>query len=129
MVKTDLLDNIVDPADVVDFIKIDVEGAELEVLRGGIETIKRSKPVIVFEHGLGAADCYGTRPEEDYALLCGECGLRLSLLDGWLEGRQALSEYEFCKQFYKGLNYYFVAHPTDMGVSERETQRCAQPGR
>jgi FkbM family methyltransferase len=115
-VKTDLLDNIVDPADVVDFIKIDVEGAELKVLRGGIETIKRSKPVIVFEHGLGAADCYGTRPEEVYALLCGECGLRLSLLDSWLEGRQALSEDEFCEQFYRGLNYYFVAHPIDKGV-------------
>ena len=33
----------------VDFIKCDVEGAELLVFRGGIETIKRDKPIIFSE--------------------------------------------------------------------------------
>lgn len=33
----------------VDFIKIDVEGSELSVLQGSVETIKRCKPVIMFE--------------------------------------------------------------------------------
>ena len=33
----------------IDFIKIDVEGMEYEVIHGGIETIKRYKPVICFE--------------------------------------------------------------------------------
>lgn len=33
----------------IDFIKIDVEGAEALVLLGGIETIKKYKPVICFE--------------------------------------------------------------------------------
>lgn len=32
-----------------DFIKLDVEGMELEVLMGGKETILRSKPLIMFE--------------------------------------------------------------------------------
>ena len=36
----------------VDFIKIDVEGLELEVLKDGIETIKRNRPVITTEHSL-----------------------------------------------------------------------------
>jgi len=35
--------------DRVDFIKLDVEGQELNVLRGGIQTIRRHKPVILFE--------------------------------------------------------------------------------
>lgn len=33
----------------IDLIKIDVEGAEMEVLQGGIDTIKKNKPVIVIE--------------------------------------------------------------------------------
>lgn len=33
----------------VDFVKIDVEGYELEVVRGGYETFKRNSPVIIVE--------------------------------------------------------------------------------
>ncbi len=34
----------------LDFIKIDVEGAEGLVIRGGKETIKKYKPIVCFEH-------------------------------------------------------------------------------
>ena len=44
------LDNLVD-SDQVDVIKIDVEGAELGVLRGGDRLIARSRPMIMFESG------------------------------------------------------------------------------
>jgi hypothetical protein len=37
----------------LDFIKIDVEGQELEVLRGASETIKKSKPKILLEAHIG----------------------------------------------------------------------------
>lgn len=37
------------PTEIVSFIKIDVEGHEEQVLRGGHELISRSKPVIYFE--------------------------------------------------------------------------------
>lgn len=36
--------------DNIDYIKIDVEGHELDVLKGSIETIKRNKPIIEFEY-------------------------------------------------------------------------------
>lgn len=39
------------PDERVDIIKIDVEGAELGVLRGGAALIARSQPVIMFESG------------------------------------------------------------------------------
>jgi FkbM family methyltransferase len=35
----------------VDVIKIDVEGAELGVLRGGVNLLKKSRPTIMFESG------------------------------------------------------------------------------
>lgn len=45
-------------------MKIDVEGSELQVLRGAARVIRRDQPVIVFEDGRGAADLCGTRPDD-----------------------------------------------------------------
>ena len=109
-VNTDLLDNIIPKDHKIDFIKIDVEGAELNVLKGGIATIKRNKPLIVFEHGLGAADYYKTGPDDIYNLLYEECGLHVSLMENWLKNKKPLNKQEFQEQFYKGLNYYFIAY-------------------
>lgn len=110
-VKTDLLDNIIPESQPISFIKIDVEGAELQVLRGATRTIRKNQPVIIFEHGLGAADFYGTTPEEVYDLLTGECGLQISLMEDWLGSAGPLNREGFTTQFYQGLNFYFMAHP------------------
>lgn len=112
-VRTDLLDRVV-PGDItIQFIKVDVEGAELQVFKGAIETIRRSRSVIVFEHGRGSAESYGTRPEAVHELLAARCGLRLFLMSEWLGrgGRRPLSREAFCEQFASGGNYYFMAAP------------------
>ncbi len=95
----------------VDFIKIDVEGAEYLVLKGAVDCLQRDKPVVVFEHGKGAAECYQTRPEEVYAFLTDVCGLRVFLLNDWLLNKRPLSGGQFCRQFHTGQNYYFLACP------------------
>jgi len=105
-----LLDNIIPATTKIDFIKIDVEGAELGVLKGGIRLITKNKPVIVFECGLGASDFYGTQPEEVFRFIQ-ECGLKISLLKTWLKNKPALSLVEFCKYYHKNSEYYFIAHP------------------
>ena len=56
------------------FVKIDVEGAELQVLRGAVDMLARCRPVVWFEHGTGAADHYGTTPGPIWDLLS-EVGL------------------------------------------------------
>jgi FkbM family methyltransferase len=43
-------------------IKIDVEGAELEVVRGGREVLARAKPFVIFEHVPSASALYGSPP-------------------------------------------------------------------
>ncbi|WP_406623093.1 FkbM family methyltransferase [Acidovorax sp. SDU_ACID1] len=105
------LDQVI-PVDLcVDMIKIDVEGAELEVMRGGVQTLRRSQPCIIFEHGLGAADCYGTTPGDIYELLCGTLGYRIHLMARWLRNGEdsGLGRGEFEDEFYSGREYYFMA--------------------
>lgn len=48
----------------VSFIKIDCEGYELPVLKGGEQTIKRSMPIIIVEQKPGKAQAYGYEETE-----------------------------------------------------------------
>jgi FkbM family methyltransferase len=109
-VEVSTLDELLPPDLPIRFIKIDVEGAELGVLRGGARTIERWKPYVVFEHGLGAADCYGTRPEAVWDLLDG-LGLQVSLLDRFLKRRRPLTRDDLVREFDRAGNYYFIAYP------------------
>lgn len=48
--QVDTLDHIMETEDVqCNLIKIDAEGAEFEVLKGGIQTLRRYKPDVIFE--------------------------------------------------------------------------------
>jgi FkbM family methyltransferase len=82
VVKRERLDALLPDDYVPRLIKIDVEGAEYEVLKGGIETIQRHRPIIYFEHGLGSTNHYGTGPVEVHRLLTREAGLRIFDVDG-----------------------------------------------
>jgi FkbM family methyltransferase len=81
-VRVEALDSDLPPGYAPAFIKIDAEGAEAEVIAGGIDTIRTAKPIVVFEHGKGAADAYGTTPDDVFELLCVQAGLRLYDIDG-----------------------------------------------
>jgi FkbM family methyltransferase len=72
-------------------IKIDVEGAELGVLRGAAATLERHRPFVLFEHGVGGADLYGAHPADVFDVL--DCaGLRIFDLDG--EGPYSRARFE-----------------------------------
>ena len=110
-VRTQTLDSLLacESIEHIDYIKVDVEGAEYLVFKGAVNCLKRDKPVVVFEHGKGAADCYGVGPEAVHGLLCGECKLRIFLLSDWLLGKKPLTQTQFCRQFHTGRNYYCLA--------------------
>jgi FkbM family methyltransferase len=91
-------------------IKLDVEGAQLEVLRGAVPLLKQWKPVIVFEHGPGASKVYGTTSYDVFDVLA-ECGLSIWLLEAWLRQKEPLQRQEFSDQVEQKVNYYFVAGP------------------
>jgi FkbM family methyltransferase len=80
-VRLDKLDEALPEGYVPSLVKIDVEGAELLVMRGAAETLARHRPYVLFEHGIGGADLYGSKPGEVHDLLA-DAGLRIFDLEG-----------------------------------------------
>lgn len=106
-VPLERLDDVLPEDYVPHVVKIDVEGAELQVFRGARRTLAKHRPVLVFEHGPGAADRYGTTPEAVHDLLVGEVGMRLFDLDA----AGPLSRDTFSELFYSGSRWNYVALP------------------
>jgi len=110
-VQMKTLDDVLDMNVNIDFVKIDVEGGELAVLKGGKKILRKYRPYIVFECGLGASDYYGTSGKEMYTFLTGEVDLNLNTLKGFIKKGKPLSKAEFEACFNSNSDYYFVAYP------------------
>ena len=93
----------------IDFIKIDVEGGEFGVLKGGKALLRKNLPTILFECGKGASDYYGTQPADIFHYLTQEVGLRIFTLDAFIKGGNAMTESEFVQCFDTVKEYYYVA--------------------
>jgi hypothetical protein len=112
-VRVDTLDRVLPPDLRIDFIKIDVEGAQLQVLKGAKRTITKCRPFIVFEHGMSAEKSYGIRSDEVFDFLTGTCGLRISLLADWVGRKPPLERGAFVASIghFAGSEFVFLAHP------------------
>jgi FkbM family methyltransferase len=105
-VATQRLDDALPPGYVPALIKVDVEGAELQVLEGAQSTLANHHPILVFEHGLGSADHYGTRPEQVHDLLT-DHGYRV--FD--LQGHGPYDRAAFMETFHTSTRVNFLARP------------------
>ena len=104
------LDEII-PSDIqIDFIKIDVEGGEFGVLKGGKALLTKNKPIIIFECGLGASEFYGTKPDDLFNYITKEIGLHISLLKSFIKNSKPLTLKEFEYFYNTNKEYYFIAH-------------------
>lgn len=104
-VRLEVLDDVLDPDYRPALIKIDVEGAEQQVIEGALGTLRRHRPIVIFEHGAGSANEYGTEPADIYGLLCGDVGLRIFDLDG--DGPYSLNALE--RTYHAAGRVNFVA--------------------
>jgi FkbM family methyltransferase len=106
LVRVEPLDTSLPEGYVPSLIKIDVEGGEQQVIEGAIRTITAHKPIVIFEHGRGAAEHYGTGPSDIFNLFCERAGLRIFDLDG----NGPYSQEEFSNTFQRGDRWNYVAH-------------------
>ena len=110
-VQTDLLDNIISPSTKITLIKIDVEGAELLVLKGAIQTIQNSKPIILFEFGKAGANAYNNTVEEMFQFFTEQIQYHIFTLSDWLQKKKNLSQEEFITFYENDKEYFFLASP------------------
>lgn len=107
VVQVTTLDDLVGPDRSIDFIKIDVEGGELGVIKGARGVLARYQPVVLFEHGRGG----GERAVEESAEIWdefGSAGMSVYKPDAWLLGGGGLEREEFTDEVRAG-EYYFLA--------------------
>ncbi len=83
-------------------IKVDVEGAELGVFEGAVETLLRARPVLVFEHSRNLAPHFNTEPRQVHELLT-KLGYRLFDLDG--TGPYDLTAFEIAFRTHARFNW------------------------
>jgi FkbM family methyltransferase len=106
-VLTRTLDDVVPPELAIALLKIDVEGGELEVLRGAEATLRRHRPVILFEHGKLGAAAYGTTPDMIHQTLTQDLGYRIM----GLEGAGPFDAAAFAAIYESGARWNFAAIP------------------
>ena len=116
IVQTQTLDHLMENHPKIDLIKIDVEGGEYQVLLGAKSCLQRDKPVVIFEHGKGASEMYGTNPNDVFDYF-ETLDYKIFTLKSWLNSGPFFSKPAFSDEFYTGRNYYFVASHKDYDKS------------
>jgi FkbM family methyltransferase len=111
-VEIDTLDNLIYGNNVVALIKIDVEGGEFDVMKGGKNLILRDKPIIIFEFEKEAAEKYNVTADQLYDFVTEEIEMEISLMKNWLKDAHCtgFSRSEFQHQFNTIENFYFIIY-------------------
>ncbi|TYO88791.1 FkbM family methyltransferase [Oceanicella actignis] len=114
------LDDVVPPDMRIDFIKIDVEGFELEAVRGARRLLTRNRPVVLFEAGPhDDADVPGEKYVTLHALLTQELGYDVKPVFHHAHGREAIDASAFvAMRRYPFLAFNYLALPREGGRAQ-----------
>jgi hypothetical protein len=89
-------------------IKVDVEGAELAVLQGGLALLRRARPLLIFEHERTPAELYGASSGALWDLLA-ELGYEVFAVTG--EGPFTRAAFEQAQGIVNWLGTPLLAPP------------------
>ncbi len=104
------LDDLISQDIKIKFIKIDVEGAELKVLKGAEKIIENSHPYIAFEFGLGGGDYYNTTSSDMFHFFESK-NYCLYDFESFLKKQAPYTLEAFNKTFKENIIYNFIAVP------------------
>ena len=108
-----LLDDVLPRDRRFSFVKIDVEGAELFVLRGATQFMARDRPVILFECSPSGPPALGYQPGDVYDFMM-DCGYAVFFLSDALRGGPQVSRTTFeAALVYPFKAFNWVALPDD----------------
>lgn len=106
------LDEVIPVSHRVDFIKLDVEGAELKVLRGGLQTIQRCQPTVLFECTRSGLDLFEAAATDMYRFFEQQLSYQIFVIPDYLAGEGPLSLSAFdAAMAYPFRAFNFVAVP------------------
>jgi FkbM family methyltransferase len=116
-VEQQRLDEVVDPSSEIDLIKIDVEGAELFVLRGAAKLLTRCRPTLLFESTMSALATWHLTPDAMFTFLR-DHGYRVYLPRSFVCGGAPLDQDEFAVAHeypFRAFNFIGVAEDRPLG--------------
>jgi FkbM family methyltransferase len=99
----------------VDYIKIDTEGGEIDILKGAANLLLRDAPIISVEYGPGGYDAYGYKPDTLFELAA-ETGY--SIFDLFGNSFDSIDEWRSCvARFY--WDYLLIPNRIVPAISDR----------
>lgn len=107
-VEVKRLDEIIPQNIKIHFIKIDVEGAEMQVLKGASQIIGTHKPFIAFEFGIGGSEYYHTTPVDLFNFF-EQHQYHIFSFENFLLNKKPYTLQEFEKVYQENIIYNFIA--------------------
>jgi FkbM family methyltransferase len=105
------LDAIVPECQRIGFMKIDVEGAELSVMRGANRILSQDRPAVLFECTLSGLEAFGLRADQVYRHLTNHFQYDIFLIKDWLSYQSPLDleRFEAAMQYpFKAFNFVML---------------------
>jgi FkbM family methyltransferase len=116
-VEQQSLDEVLGDEAEIDFIKIDVEGGELFVLKGAVRVLARCKPTLLFESTSSGLNAWNLSPDDLFQFLT-EQGYRIFLPRAFVSAGRALDRDEFAAAHqypFWAFNFIAVAKERPLG--------------